>query len=117
MDKLFEFAEQIPMEELYAEIRKRTGLSDLKFNHRVADSRGAVRIYVESEDIVEKLPRFLTLMFSEMVLSTFNTEVVEKDGKIFWWGSISFRYHHPSGGSNGYNFLTFWYENNSWTFE
>ena len=108
----YDFVEKIPIEELFSEIRKITGLSDLKFSYKISEDRrlGKPRITFESEDIVNKVG-FLKLMFSTLIISQFSSEITEDrdTGKIFWWGSVDFSYNHPSGGSNGYTFLRFTY--------
>ena len=121
-DKLLEWAENIPMEELYAELRRITGLTDLKFTKKVRESRGYIIIDFESQDLADQVG-FLKLMFKEIRIANFNSEVYCKsvDGEEAvprYWGTASFRYIHPSGGSNGCTFLTFWYEDRKgWEFD
>lgn len=116
-DKLIEWAEQIPMEELFDEIRKLTGLTDLKFAHKVVESRGSVRILFESQDLVDKVG-FLKLIFKEIAISQFNSEVKVKEGVPMYWGTADFSYTHPDGGTNGKTFLTFWYDDKKgWQFD
>lgn len=116
-EKIKEWAEQVPMEELFTELRKLTGLTDLKFTHKVVESRGSVRILFESQDLVDKVG-FLKLIFKEIVISQFNSEVVIREGEPMFWGTADFSYTHPDGGSNGKTFLTFWYNDHSgWRFE
>ena len=117
-DKAFEFAENIPFDELFDEIKKITGVKELKFTKKIDEDRyGMPRIQFKSQDLAENIG-FLKLMFKTLVISTFNTEIIyDKDTNRYrYWGTASFRYNHPSGGSNGYTFLTFWYDNN-WQFE
>ena len=38
-DKAWQWSETIPVEELFSEIRKVTGLDDLKFEHKIASDR------------------------------------------------------------------------------
>ena len=118
-----EWAEQIPMDELWAEIRHMTGLPDLKFSHTVADRNGSVRIYFESQDLVDKVG-FLKLMFREIKIERFNSEVRRKNddddretGEYFYWGTAAFSYTHPGGGSNCCTFLAFQYDDRKgWEF-
>lgn len=117
-EKMLQWAEQVPMDELYDYIRKITGLADLKFTTKIVEDRyGRPRITFQSQDLVEKVG-FLKLMFSSIVISQFNSEIKfnEDLGDYYFWGTISFSYDHPSGGSNGCTFGTFWYKNNAWTF-
>ena len=122
IEEMKEWAEKVPMEDLFSELRQITGLSDLKFTSRVVERNNSVRILFESQDIVDKVG-FLKLMFKEIVISQFNSEVVYEAHKgeepaYHLWGTASFRYTHPSGGSNGCTFLTFWYDDRKgWTFD
>ena len=126
MDKIEEmvkWAENIPMEDLFSEIRRISGLSDLKFTYKVVERNNSVRIYFESQDLIDKVG-FLKLMFKEIVISQFNSEVTykayddEDEPTFHYWGTASFSYTHPSGGSNGCTFLTFWYDDRrGWTFD
>lgn len=117
IEQLKEWAEQIPMEELFTELRRLTGLADLKFTHKVVEGRGSVRILFESQDLVDKVG-FLKLMFKEITISQFNSEVTVKNGEPLFWGTADFSYTHPSGGTNGCTFLTFWYDDiHGWQFD
>lgn len=118
-EKAIAWAEKIPMEELFDEIRRLTGLSELKFNWKVEEVRNYVVIKYSSNDIVDHVG-FLKLMFSEMCISEFNSQVMEDEetGEFKYWGTTSFRYSHPSGGSNGCTFLNVWYDDRrGWTFD
>ena len=121
IEEMKEWAEKVPMEDLFSELRQITGLSDLKFTSRVVDQNNYVHILFESQDLVDKVD-FLKLMFKEIVISQFNSEVVYKayegeEPAYHFWGTADFSYTHPSGGSNGCTFLTFWYDDRKgWTF-
>lgn len=121
-EQLLEWAENIPMEDLYSELRRLTGLTDLKFTKKVRESRGYIIIDFESQDLADQVG-FLKLMFKEIYIANFNSEVYCKsdDGEEaipHYWGTASFRYTHPSGGSNGCTFLTFWYDDRKgWEFD
>lgn len=116
------WAEKIPMEELYAELRRLTGLTDLKFTSKVRESRGYVIIDFESQDLVDQIG-FLKLIFKEIRISNFNSEVVfkaygDEEPTFHYWGTANFSYTHPDGGTNGKTFLTFWYDDRKgWTFD
>ena len=112
-EKAFEFAENIPFEELFSYIRRLTGIQELEFNKRIEEDRfGMPRPKFECQDLVDKVG-FLKLLFSEITISTFNSEInFNKEINDFsYWGTASFSYKHPNGGSNGHTFLTFWYNN------
>lgn len=124
IEKMKEWAENIPMEELFSEIRRLTGLPDLKFTTKVKELRGMVIIDFESQDLVDKVG-FLNLIFKEIKIERFDSRVQikqsdddnEDSGGYWYWGTASFRYTHPGGGSNGCTFLTFQYDDRKgWEF-
>jgi len=116
--ELMSWAESIPMDELWDEIREVTGINDLDFDYDIYESRGYVRIKFKSQDLADRTG-FLRVMFGELYIEEFNSEVYYKkeDHQPAFWGSASFAYRHPDGGSNGYTFLRFWYDDtNGWQF-
>lgn len=118
-EKMMEFAESVPMDELFEYLRKITGLPDLKFTYKVEENRmGEPIIRFSSQDLVDKVG-FLKLMFSEIHIGEFNSQIAyDKDNEqYYYWGTADFSYNHPSGGSNGCRFCSFWYKNGSWTFD
>ena len=125
-DKAWQWSETIPVEELFSEIRKVTGLDDLKFEHKIASDRyDCPRLEFTSQDLAEKTG-FLKLMFKELYIANFNSEIYEdydKEtyeyfGTFHLWGTVSFSYTHPGGGSNGKTFMTFWYDDRQgWKFD
>ena len=123
IEKMKEWAENIPMEELYSELRRLTGLPDLKFTTKVRELRGMVIIDFESQDLADKVG-FLKLIFKEIKITRFDSSVQPKQSdddnendEYCYWGTASFRYTHPGGGSNGCTFLTFQYDDRKgWEF-
>lgn len=121
LEELKKFAEEIPMDELFDEIRKLSGLSDLKFTYKIIERNDRLTIKFESQELVDKVG-FLKLLFSSIIISQFNSEVMyreedENHGYCMYWGSASFRYDHPDGGSNGHTFLYFSYtKDRGWDF-
>lgn len=98
------FAESIPMDELFSEIKRVTELPDLKFTYKIVESRtGMPRITFQSQDLVDKVG-FLKLIFQELVISEFNSEIFSKDGEYIFWCTVTISYEHPDGGSNGKTF-------------
>lgn len=122
VEEKIKWAEEIPIEILYEEIRKRTRLTDLKFTSKIVERNNGVRILFESQDLSDKVG-FLKLMFSEIKIAQFNSEIIYKsydneDPILRWWGTVQFSYTHPSGGSNGCTFMTFWYDDiHKWQFD
>lgn len=118
-DEYFKFAESINMNELFDEIRRLTGISDLKFTYKIKTNRyDEPYITFESQDLIEKVG-FLKLMFSSIKIDQFNSEVKynEDTKEFYYWGTAHFSYTHPSSGSNGCTFLDYAYKNNNWIFE
>lgn len=118
IEKAKSWAENIPMEGLWEELRRITGLFDLKFTSRVEERNNYLRVTYQSQDLVDKVD-FLKLLFSEIYIENFNSNIIEsEDGKFKYWGTASFRYKHPDGGRNGYSFLEMWYsDDKGWEFE
>lgn len=114
------FIDELPIEDLFAEIRKVTGLSDLKFTSRVVERNTYFHIVFESQDLADRVG-FLKLLFKELYITQSSSYVeyinddnadndYDEDNKeLVWWGSASFSYTHPGGGSNGHTFLSFRY--------
>lgn len=119
-DELVAWAESIPLDGLWDEIKKRTGLSDLVFESRI-NTTNPVRIHFESQDLADRVG-FLKLMFEILRIEDFNSEVFvrEMNGvptKI-WWGTVCFCYVHPNGGINSMRFMSFWYvDGKGWQFD
>ena len=114
-EKAQKFIDELPIEDLFAEIRKVTELSDLKFTYKVKEYyNGRLGITFTSQDLADRVG-FLKLLFKELYIIEFNSYIeyvynVNDDNKeLVWWGSASFRYTHPGGGSNGHDFLRFRY--------
>ena len=117
-EKIMKFAESIPMDELFDEIKKLTGIQDIKFTHKLHDRGNRVFIQFESDELVDKVG-FLKLMFKSIKIAQFSSCVeYSRDGEdLLYWGSASFRYDHPGGGSNGCEFLNFTYYEKTKTWE
>ncbi|MEE3344848.1 MAG: hypothetical protein VZS44_12195 [Bacilli bacterium] len=120
-EELKEWAENIPMDMLFMEIKRLTGLSDLKFTYKVYEGNNGLRISFESQDLTDKVG-FLKLMFSEIKITDFSSKITyneKEDGTIeyVYWGTTDFKYEHPSSGRNGYSFLSFAYtDRKGWVF-
>ncbi len=109
------FIDELPVEDLFAEIRKVTGLSDLKFTYKVKEYYdGRLGIQFTSQDLADRVG-FLKLLFKELYITQFNSCIDyvndgnEEDKELIWWGTASFRYTHPNDGSNEHYFLGFRY--------
>lgn len=115
-NELQEFAESVPMEELFDHIKELTGLHDLSFGvSREPDRRGRPRIQFDSQDLSDRVG-FLKLLFKHLSIGSFGGEIRTRSGIPYYWVSVAFSYTHPSGGMNGYNFCDALYEDGQWTF-
>lgn len=116
-EEILTFAEKLPYEQLFDKIREVTGIGDLVFEHEIKENyRGEPRIVFSSQDIADHIG-VLNLMIKTINIQQFNSGFGEKDGVIYWWGSASFAYTHYPCGSNGHDFMDFWYDKvNGWTF-
>ena len=104
------------MDELFNELKRVTGINDLKFTYTIKEDRyGMPRITFESQDLVDRVG-FLKLIFQDIKISNFNSQVLYKDDKFIYWCTIDFHYNHPGGGSNGKTFYSARYINNTWEF-
>lgn len=110
------FIDELPIEDLFAEIRKVTELSDLKFTYKVKEYyNGRLGIEFTSQDLADRVG-FLKLLLKELYITQFSScfeyvyDVNEDNKELVWRGSAAFEYTHPGGGSNGHDFLSFRYD-------
>lgn len=119
-DELLAFGESIPMDPLFDKLREVTGLPNLEFTYEVVKYSNGVGVTYESQDIAE-YAGFLQLMFKTLKIESFNSSIFydeEENRGLCLWTTVSFRYKHQDGGSNGDNFMTAWYsETYGWDFE
>lgn len=112
-----EFANSIPFDELFDKIKEVTGIDDLKFDLKINETERGVRVTFESQDLSDRVG-FLKLIFKEIKISQFNSEVYEeKDGSYSYWCTVRFSYVHPDGGTNGKRFMVAQYRNNEWQYK
>ena len=116
------FAKTIPFEGLFDKIREVTGIQDLDFivNLDRKNYRGDIVPSYMSQDLVNRVGFLNGLLFDSIVIRQFNSQVSysEEGDYPYYWGTVSFSYTHPAGGSNGHTFMTVWYdEGNGWTFK
>ena len=121
IEELKNWAENIDLEPLWQEIRRVTGLDDLKFTHKVVEGRSGLRFEFSSQNLAERVG-FLKLLFKDLYISQFGTGVSWKSDAdepyALLWGSIDFTYNHPDGGSNGKSFMRYWYsDKKGWQFD
>lgn len=110
------FANSIPMGDLFEEIKRVTGINDLHMTYKITENRdGKPVINFKSQDLSDRIG-FLNLIFKEIVVSNFNSSIVYRNNNYIYWCTIEFRYTHPGGGQNGQCFYCARYSNNTWEF-
>lgn len=115
-----DWIDSVPMYELFAKLKKETGLSHLTFTQDVENIRNTNYITIKSNDLADQVG-FLHLLFKTLRIKS-SLKVIkgdpEKNEPDFWlWGGIDFRYSHTYGGSNGYTFLYCTYsDKDGWNF-
>jgi hypothetical protein len=120
-DAQTEWLNNVPLDELFVEIRKRTGIRELRFTSEMKSNwRHENYISIKSNDIADKTG-FLQLMFRTLFitseLSVSQGDIDNGEPEFSLWGTVGFKYKHPDMGGNGYNFLRCWYDDiNGWQF-
>lgn len=116
-NELLEWIDTIPFDELFDEIRSVTNTSDLDFTSEVKNTGWDIYVIIKSQDLVDRTG-FLKLMFEKLVIEC-SLVVREKrdDSGFSASGHFSFSYAHPDGGSNGYAFISCYYDDvKGWMF-
>lgn len=117
IEKLKEFFNSIPMEELSDEIKKHTGLSDLTFKTTILDVGHRLSILYKSQDIVDKAG-FLKLIFRELYVQANGMVAVNRDEELEYWCIVEMDYYHPGGRHESCIFLHARYtDKTGWNFE
>ena len=121
-EEALEFAKSIPFEGLFDEIRAVTGIQDLEFTVNLdrKNYKGDIIPAYTSQDIADRTGFLNGLLFKSIVIAQFNSEVCyhTEDKRLYYWGTVAFKYVHPAGGSNGHTFMTVWYDAvNGWEFK
>lgn len=110
--RIKEFIKTLPYEELFDKIREVTGISDLKFTHKVKKNYdGEPYIAFRSQDVCEHIG-ILTLMIKSIYIGQGGTGFVfdPKTNGVYWWGVVDFWYTHHPNGHNGHSFMDFTYD-------
>ena len=121
-DEAIAFAKEIPFEGLFDEIRHVTGIKALEFTLNLdrENYRGEIIPSYCSQNIVDRTDFLNGLLFKEIYIAQFNSAISyhSEDKRPYYWGTVAFKYTHPSGGSNGHTFMTVWYDKvNGWEFK
>ena len=121
------FANDIDFETLFTYIRKVTGLDDLKFTVKINEDRYGYAYPVFSTDnIIDVAPEFLKLTFSELTISSFNSQINANEPKDYhdldytqdyplrYWCTVALDWAGYNGGTNGKTFLSAHYDETGW---
>lgn len=103
----------LKFDELVSEINKIVG-KNLTFDFKVKKGRdGRFRLEFSSQNLVDETG-VLKCAFREIVVSNFNSLIIEVDGKIEAYAGIAFSYRLKDGGSNGIDIGTARFINGVW---
>jgi hypothetical protein len=118
---LIEFGKRIDFTPLFQAVSKKLGLvNTLEFTKpSIHYMRGDFYVDCSSGNIADRvgvLASVLNNVYLFIVSSRIKWD--EENNRYFLWAIINFRYHHVSGGSNGLEFVTAWFNNEEgWTFK
>lgn len=112
------FANDIDFEPLFAYIRKVTELDNLKFTVKIKEDRyGYAYPVFDTDNIIDIAPAFLKLAFSELNISSFNSQIHANEPKDYhdldytqdyplrYWCTVALDWTSHGGGTNGKTFL------------
>lgn len=107
--------DEIDLAPLEKEVSRRIGVS-VKFKLRT-EKRRKEYLVVTSQELAHKTGIFEEVMKS-CVMETFNSAVSTEESDYVWWQTINYSFSYKSGGSNGTDLLTAWYNftTKKWTF-
>jgi hypothetical protein len=111
LDQIITTIDLTPLEN---EVKKRIGTS---VQFIISKQKGRTQDYliVESKDLTKYTGIFKNI-YKYCILKTFNSAINDKEPT--WWMTLDFKFEYKSGGSNGTELLTSWYnyETKEWTF-
>lgn len=113
---LEEYAKTIPYNEMFDTAVNISGVKNAKFTEPKieVDNSGRVFVHYESNELKSQSGIFSGSLKS-VKLKQFNSEVtIDENGELGYWGSMSIRYEHNDGGSNGMNVIDYTYGDKGW---
>jgi hypothetical protein len=116
-EKLVAFAQTIDFSALFDHIKDFANI-DCDFHQpAIITSGGGVHITFISDDIKSQTGPFAVILKRCYIQSFSNGVVKDKEtGEPKYWVSVSIRYEHKDGGSNGMDMVRAWYKNGTWEF-
>ena len=109
-----QIASTIDLTPLENEVKKRIGVA-VQLSIEVKKSRKAY-LSVKSNDLTKYTGIFKNV-YDKCILETFNSSINTEEPT--WWMTFNFSFEYKSGGSNGTQLLTSWYnyETKKWDFK
>lgn len=114
-----DYINSINFVSLYKEIRKRVNDENISFELKttINNERNELRIAIVSKEDLKDRCGIMSNLYESVKLETFNSAVcTDKEGKIYYWCTIEFRFSYKDGGSNGADILKAVYKNDEWSF-
>jgi hypothetical protein len=114
---LLKFAKEVDFTELFSYIQKFTDVKCDFQRPEITINRGSVHIDFMSDNIVSQTGAFASILDNCCFMSFGNGVVCDNDtNEISYWVSVSIRYRHKDGGSNGMDVCQARYSNGVWAF-
>ena len=115
-----DYINTIKFEGLYEEVRKRVNDEKINFELKttINNERNELRIGIVSKENLKDRCGIMSNLYESVKIETFNSALsATKDGEIYYWCSMEFRYQFKDGGSNGTTILYANYKNGEWSFK
>lgn len=109
---LTEFNKTIPYDEMFDVAKEISGSKNITFNEPklVKGSSGSLYTTYRSNDIKQDAGVFSSVLKGAR-LENFNSSLsISEDGELSYWGTMSLRYQHNGGGTNGMEIMQYTYK-------
>jgi hypothetical protein len=116
-EELVAFARTIDFTELFEHIRTFAGITCAFRQPEISTSRGYVNISFMSDNITSQTGALGAILEYCYIHSFSNGVFKDKQtDQLTYWVSVSIRYQHKDGGSNGMEMVRAWYCGGRWEF-
>ena len=116
-EELIAFAQTIDFDELFKHIKAFLNVDCIFYQPAVITSGNGVYITFASDDIVNSTGPFAAILSRCYIYSFSNGVFRDKEtGEPGYWVSVSLRYEHKDGGSNGMEVTLARYHSGEWAF-
>lgn len=110
---LTEFNKTIPYDEMFDVAKEISGSKNITFNEpKLVKGRDSGSLYTtyQSNDIKADTGVFSSVLKGAR-LENFNSSLsISEDGELSYWGTMSLRYQHNGGGTNGMEIMEYTYK-------